>query len=280
MLYSVVHYDVSAETGCIDYDQMAKIARTERPKLVTIGASAYPRAIDFKLVGEIAHSNGAYVLADIAHIAGLVATGLHQSPIPHCDFVTTTTHKTLRGPRGGMVMCVGEHARAIDSAVFPGTQGGPLMHVIAGKAVCFREALRPEFADYQRQILKNAAVLAERLMASGYHVVTGGTDNHLLLIDLRSVHGEMTGHHAQIALGRANITVNKNTVPNETRSPFEASGLRIGSPAVTTRGMGESEMVKIAALIAAVLANSTDEATIAAARDEVLAICRRFPLPR
>lgn len=278
MLYDVVHYDVHPETGRIDYDQMAQLAETERPKLITIGASAYPRAIDFKLVAEIAHGNGALVLADIAHIAGLIAADLHQSPFPHCEFVTTTTHKTLRGPRGGMVMCKKEYAKAIDSTIFPGTQGGPLMHVIAGKAVCFLEASKPEFREYQRRVIRNAAALAKQMMANGYHVVTGGTDNHLMLIDLRTVHGNMSGNDAQILLERANITANKNTVPNETRPPFQASGLRLGTPAMTTRGMGENEMVQIADLIATVLKNADNRGAIADARHQTLEICSRFPL--
>ncbi|MDR1433250.1 MAG: serine hydroxymethyltransferase [Puniceicoccales bacterium] len=278
MLYGVSHYDIHAKTGRIDYDQMALIAKAERPKLVTIGASAYPRAIDFKLVAEIAHTNGALVLADIAHIAGLIATGLHQSPVPHCEFVTTTTHKTLRGPRGGMIMCKKEYARAIDSAIFPGTQGGPLMHAIAGKAVCFSEALKPEFVEYQRRVVANASALAGQMAANGYHVVSGGTDNHLMLIDLRTVRGNMSGNDAQVLLERANITVNKNTVPNETRPPFQASGLRLGTPAVTTRGMGVEEMLQIADLITAVLKSAGDEGVIAAARHRAVEICHKFPL--
>jgi glycine hydroxymethyltransferase len=280
MLYNVVHYGISAETGRIDYDQMEQLAAKERPKMITIGASSYSRAIDFKLVSEIAHRHGAVVLADIAHIAGLIVAGLHQSPVPHCEFVTTTTHKTLRGPRGGMIMCKSEFAKSIDSAVFPGTQGGPLMHVIAGKAVCFLEAMTQEFAKYQRQIVANASALSEKMAENGYHVVTGGTDNHLMLIDLRSVHGDLTGLSAQNALERANITTNKNTVPKETRPPFIASGLRLGTPPVTTRGMGEREMSLIADLIAAVLSNANDGDTAASARSEVLRICEKFPLHR
>jgi glycine hydroxymethyltransferase len=279
MLYSVIHYDVSQETGCIDYDQMAEIAKREHPKLITIGASAYPRAIDFELVASIAHGNGALVLADIAHIAGLVVAGLHQSPVPCCDFVTTTTHKTLRGPRGGMIMCRKEYAQIIDSALFPGTQGGPLMHVIAGKAVCFLEAMQPDFAEYQRQVIKNAYTLANCLSSSGYHVLTGGTDNHLMLIDLRSVYSDISGKDAEIALGNANITVNRNTVPNETRSPFHASGLRLGTPAVTTRGMKEQEMERIADLMMFMLAHMGQDSATSRVRDEVKQICHAFPLP-
>ncbi|MDR2778805.1 MAG: serine hydroxymethyltransferase [Puniceicoccales bacterium] len=279
MLYKVIHYNVSVATGRIDYDQMKLLAKAEHPKLITIGASAYSRAIDFKLVSEIAHSQGALVLADIAHIAGLVATGLHQSPVPYCEFVTTTTHKTLRGPRGGMIMCKEEFAKAIDSAVFPGTQGGPLMHVIAGKAVCFLEALRPEFKQYQNQIIKNAAILAEQMIANGYHIVTGGTDNHLMLVDLRTVHESLTGKDAEVALENANITVNRNVIPNETRSPLLASGLRLGTPAVTTRGMKEKEMVQIAEFIKVVLSNPNDKSTISDIKHKVVDLCAKFPLP-
>jgi glycine hydroxymethyltransferase len=279
MLYKAIHYDVNGETGYIDYDLMEQIAKTERPKLLTIGASAYPRAIDFELVAKIAHENGAMVFADIAHIAGLVATGLHQSPVPYCEFVTTTTHKTLRGPRGGMIMCKKEYASTIDSSLFPGTQGGPLMHVIAGKAVCFLEAQKPEFKEYQKQILKNSAALAKKMAANGYHVVSGGTDNHLMLIDLRYTHGDMTGNDAQNLLESANITANKNTVPRETRSPSKASGVRFGTPAVTTRGMGESEMLQIADLIDSVLRNANDREVMNFAKKTAEEICNRFPLP-
>ncbi|MDR2200800.1 MAG: serine hydroxymethyltransferase, partial [Puniceicoccales bacterium] len=235
MLYNVTHYGVAEQSGEIDYDQMECIANEQRPKMITIGASAYSRTIDFERVGKIAKNCGALLMADIAHIAGLVATGLHPSPVPHADFVTTTTHKTLRGPRGGMIMCKEAWAKAIDSALFPGTQGGPLMHVIAGKAVCFWEALQPEFKRYQQQILANSKALCQRLKEHGFRIVANGTDNHLFLIDLRPTLPEISGKDAQIALEQANITLNKNTVPNETRSPFQASGIRIGTPAVTTR---------------------------------------------
>ncbi len=279
ILYDVVHYNVSHETGYIDYQEMADVAKKEHPKLITIGASAYSRIIDFKLVSEIAHKNGALVLADIAHIAGLVATGLHPSPVPYCDFVTSTTHKTLRGPRGGIIMCKSEYAQSIDSAVFPGTQGGPLMHVIAGKAVCFKEALMPSFKEYQRQVITNAHTLAQRLMVNGYHIVTGGTDNHLLLVDLRTVNKNITGKDAQNALESANITTNRNTVPNETRSPFLASGLRLGTPAVTTRGMKTQEMIMIADWITQILHDITNTTTIEKVKSEVIDLCSQYPLP-
>lgn len=279
ILYNVVHYNVSHETGYIDYQGMADVAKKEHPKLITIGASAYSRIIDFKLVSEIAHKNGALVLADIAHIAGLVATGLHPSPVPYCDFVTSTTHKTLRGPRGGIIMCKSEYAQSIDSAVFPGTQGGPLMHVIAGKAVCFKEALMPSFKEYQQQVITNAHTLAQRLMVNGYHIVTGGTDNHLLLVDLRTVNKNITGKDAQNALESANITTNRNTVPNETRSPFLASGLRLGTPAVTTRGMKTQEMIMIADWITQILHDITNTTTIEKVKSEVIDLCSQYPLP-
>lgn len=279
ILYNVVHYNVSHETGYIDYQEMADVAKKEHPKLITIGASAYSRTIDFKLVSEIAHKNGALVLADIAHIAGLVATGLHPSPVPYCDFVTSTTHKTLRGPRGGIIMCKSEYAQSIDSAVFPGTQGGPLMHVIAGKAVCFKEALMPSFKEYQQQVITNAHTLAQRLMVNGYHIVTGGTDNHLLLVDLRTVNKNITGKDAQNALESANITTNRNTVPNETRSPFLASGLRLGTPAVTTRGMKTQEMIMIADWITQILHDITNTTTIEKVKSEVIDLCSQYPLP-
>jgi glycine hydroxymethyltransferase len=278
-LYKVLHYGVHPKTGTIDYDQIRHLTQKERPKLITIGASAHSRAIDFKLVGEIARAGGALVLADMAHIAGLVAVGLHQSPVPYCDFVTTTTHKTLRGPRGGMIMCREKFAKAIDSSVFPGTQGGPLMHVIAGKAVCFLEAMGPKFGEYQRRVVKNAKALAKKMISNGYHVVGGGTDNHLMLIDLRPVHENITGKDAQVALEQANITTNKNTVPNETRSPFQASGIRLGTPAITTRGMDEPEMTQIADLVSFVLANIGNADAISEAKAATLKICKKYPLP-
>ncbi|MDE6432502.1 MAG: serine hydroxymethyltransferase [Opitutales bacterium] len=279
MLYNIVHYGVLQDNGLIDYDELESLAKKHHPKLITIGASAYPRAIDFKRVAEIGHSCGSLVMADIAHIAGMVATGLHQSPIPYCDFVTTTTHKTLRGPRGGMIMCKKEFAKAIDSAVFPGTQGGPLMHIIAAKAVCFKEALSPMFKKYQQQIIINASTLATELSAKGLSIATGGTDNHLLLVDLRGSHPDITGKDAQSALDTINITTNRNTVPNETRSPFLASGLRLGTPAITTRGMKEKEVRDIADMIKIALDYINDTEVFNDLRSRVVDLCAKFPLP-
>lgn len=277
--YQIINYGVNLETGLIDYDLLAEIAEKEKPKMITVGASAYPREINFKRMGEIAKSCNALLMADIAHIAGLVATGIHQSPVPYADFVTTTTHKTLRGPRGGMILCKEDHAKTLDSALFPGTQGGPLMHVIAGKAVCFKEALQPEFKAYQQQIKSNAKILAEELMSKGYKLSSNGTDNHLMLIDLRTNYPELTGKDAQVALDKANLTTNRNTVPNETRSPFQTSGIRLGTPAVTTRGMKEPEMKIIANYIDEVLKNINDEHAIEAVRKKVVVLCEHFPLP-
>jgi len=279
MLYEVINYGVDPETGRIDYDSIEEIANREKPKLITVGASAYPRSIDFERMGAIAKSNGSLLLADIAHIAGLVATGLHPSPVPHADFVTTTTHKTLRGPRGGLIMCREEYAKAIDSAVFPGNQGGPLMHVIAAKAVCFGEASKPNFKEYQAQVIANASALAASLSEFGFHLVSGGSDNHLMLVDLRPSHPELTGKQAQIALEGANVTLNRNTVPGETRSPFQTSGLRIGTPAVTTRGMREKEMNEIGSIINQVIANPEDEGSVNEAKEKALALCANFGLP-
>lgn len=277
-LYEVVHYGVGAD-GYINYDEIAEMAAREKPKLITVGASAYARIIDFKRMADIAHSNGALLLADIAHIAGLVAGGVHPSPVGHADFVTTTTHKTLRGPRGGLILCNAEWAKAIDAAVFPGMQGGPLEHIIAGKAVCFGEALKPEFKAYAQQIVSNCKVLAADLMAAGFKLVSGGTDNHLCLIDLRESHPDVSGKDAQLALDAANITTNKNTVPNETRSPFQASGIRLGTAACTSRGMREPEMKLIAKAIALVINNIHDEGKIAEAREIARTLCQKFPLP-
>ena len=278
-LYEVVHYGVSRDDGRIDYDKLAEAASTEKPKMITVGASAYPRIIDFERMGQIARDTGAYLMADIAHIAGLVAAGLHPSPIAHADFVTTTTHKTLRGPRGGLILCREAHAKAVDSALFPGSQGGPLMHVIAAKAVCLAEAFKPEFKDYQAQIVANAKAMAEALLEKGYFLTSGGTDNHLMLVDLRPTHPELTGKDAQLALDKTNITINKNTVPGETRSPFKASGIRLGTPAVTSRGMREQEMVEIVRAIDLVLSDPQNEQRLAEAREIALGLCRDFPLP-
>lgn len=277
--FQVVNYGVNLETGLIDYDELAKIADAEKPKMIVVGASAYPREINFKRMSEIAKDCGALLMADIAHIAGLVVTGLHPSPVPYADFVTTTTHKTLRGPRGGIVLCKEQHAKALDSALFPGIQGGPLMHVIAGKAVCLQEALKPEFRSYQQQVIKNAKVLASEMASRGYHLSSGGTDNHLMLIDLRSNHPDLTGKDAQIALDKANITINRNTVPNETRSPFQTSGIRLGTPATTTRGMKETQMKQIATLVHNILKDINNQATITATRNEAIELCKQFPLP-
>ncbi|MDR1435797.1 MAG: serine hydroxymethyltransferase [Puniceicoccales bacterium] len=278
-LYSVYHYGTDSESRRIDYDGMEKIAARERPKLITVGASAYARAIDFERVAEIGHGNGALVLADMAHIAGLVAAGLHPSPIGCCDFVTSTTHKTLRGPRGGVIFCKKKFASAIDASVFPGQQGGPLMHIIAAKAVCFLEAIQPQFRSYQLQVLKNAKALAKSLADHGFHLVSGGTDNHLVLIDLRKNLPQMDGLTAQMLLDRANISLNRNVVPDETRSPFSGSGLRLGSPAVTTRSMGEREMEQIGQMIWEVLTAEEAADTMESVRGRVRDLCRRFPLP-
>lgn len=277
--HEVVNYGVDVVSGLIDYDAIAKTARSEKPKMITVGASAYSRIIDFKRMSEIAQEVGAYLMADIAHIAGLVAAGVHPSPVPYADFVTTTTHKTLRGPRGGLILCKAEHAKKIDSAVFPGTQGGPLMHVVAGKAVCFKEALTEHFKAYQQQVVKNAKALAEALSEKGHHIISGGTDNHLMMIDLRKKDPELTGKVAQIALDKAHITANKNTVPGETRSPFQTSGIRLGTPAVTSRGMVENDMVQIAEAIDLVLGAPADDTVIANASEIAQELCRKYPLP-
>jgi glycine hydroxymethyltransferase len=280
--YNFVQYGVREDTGLIDYDELAAIAQREKPAMITVGASAYSRVIDFARMGEIARSVGAFLFADIAHIAGLVASGVHPSPVPHADFVTTTTHKTLRGPRGGLILCKAAHAKAIDSAMFPGGQGGPLMHVIAAKAVCFGECLKPEFKAYSEQIVKNSRALAAAMIKRGYKLVSGGSDNHLFLVDLRANLPELTAKKAQETLDLANITCNKNTVPFETRSPFQASGIRLGTPAVTSRGFLEAEMDEIAGCIDLVLkAIGTDKeaAAIAESKQRVLALTGRHPLP-
>ena len=258
----------------IDYDKVEFLAREHKPKLIVAGASAYPRVIDFERLGAIAKSVGAYLMVDMAHIAGLVAAGLHPNPVPYADVVTTTTHKTLRGPRGGMILCREELAKAINKGVFPGTQGGPLMHIIAAKAVCFGEALNPEFKEYQRQIVKNAKVLAESLIAEGFNLLSGGTDNHLMLVDLRSM--GITGKQLEKQLDEVYITVNKNAIPNDPESPFVTSGVRIGTPAVTSRGLKEDDMRKIAHLIK--LAATDFENSADYIRSEVTAICKKYPL--
>ncbi len=275
--FEIVHYGVGKETERIDYEQIATMAREHKPKMITIGASAYPRIIDFKRMGEIAREVGAYLLADIAHIAGMVAAGVHPSPIGHADFVTTTTHKTLRGPRGGLILCAEKYAKEIDSIVFPGIQGGPLEHVIAGKAVCFHEALQPSFKAYQQQIVKNAAALADGMKRNGYRLVSGGTDNHLMLVDVGAK--SITGKDSQIALDEAGITVNKNTIPFETRSPFQASGIRLGTPASTTRGMKETEMAAIADMISEVLMDIKNVDAAHKVRARVRELTAKFPLP-
>jgi len=269
-------YGVRESDGLIDYDQLRERARKERPRMIIAGASAYPRIIDFQAFGEVAREVDALLLVDMAHIAGLVAAGVHPSPIPHAPLVTSTTHKTLRGPRGGVILCTEEHARAVDKAVFPGIQGGPLMHVIAAKAVAFREALQPDFAAYARQIVRNAMALAERLLERGVRLVSGGTENHLVLVDLRD--RELTGKDAEEALEMAGITVNKNTVPGEPRSPFVTSGLRIGTPALTTRGMREGELHQVADWIADILGDPRNEALLHRIRGEVRDLCDAFPL--
>ncbi len=277
--YEVVHYGVSAETGCIDYEELAAQAEKEKPKMITVGASAYPRTIDFARMGEIARSVGALLMADIAHIAGLVAAGVHPNPVPHADFVTTTTHKTLRGPRGGLIMCKAEYAKAIDMAVFPMNQGGPLMHIIAGKAVCFKDAATDNFKTYQKQVVANAKALAKGLMDRGFALCSGGTDNHLMVLDFRETHPELSGLKAQRALDQANITTSRSSVPGDTRKPYYTSGLRLGSPAATTRGMNEADMDVVAEAISLVLNAPESEEAITKARDLVLAMAERYPLP-
>src|SRR5437016_5727263 len=275
--YQVSQYGVSAETEQIDYDALEKQAEEVRPAMITAGASAYPRIIDFPRLRQIADSVGAILFIDMAHISGLVAGGQHPSPIPHAQFVTTTTHKSLRGPRGGIVMCTAEHAKAIDATVFPGVQGGPLMHVIAAKAVCFHEALQPQFRDYQRQVVINAKALAAGLAKHGYRITSGGTDNHLMLVDLRPK--DINGKQAQEVPDHAGITENKNGIPFATFPMFKPGGIRVGTPAVTTRGMKEEDMLEIADLVAEALANRNDEASLGRVREKVREMTRRFPLP-
>jgi glycine hydroxymethyltransferase len=275
-MYKIVPYSVSRETEQLDYSEMASIARKNKPHLIVVGASSYPRTIDFKVVREIADEVGAKVMADIAHIAGLCAVGAHPSPVPYSDIVTTTTHKTLRGPRGALIMCREELAQAIDRSVFPGTQGGPFMQAIAAKAVAFKEALTPQFKDYQFQVVKNASALADRLMKNGFDLVSGGTDNHLMLVKL--LKEGITGKEADETLERANITLNKNMIPFDPATPFVTSGIRIGTPCVTSRGMKKKEMVRIADMITAVLRDIKNEATIKTIGSEVKGLCDQFPL--
>jgi RpiB/LacA/LacB family sugar-phosphate isomerase len=275
--FEITHYGVRREDERIDYDQLGKLAEEHHPRMITVGASAYPRIIDFERMGEIARSVGAYLLADIAHIAGLVATGLHPSPVDHADFVTTTTHKTLRGPRGGLILCKEKYAKEIDSQTFPGIQGGPLMHVIAAKAVCFLEALQPQFKAYQQQIVLNAKALAEGMVRNRFRLVSGGTDNHLMLVDVGG--RGLTGKECQTALDEAGITVNKNTIPFETRSPFQASGIRLGTPAVTSRGMKAADMAAVADMISEVLLDIKNLDTAHQVRERVRELTARYPLP-
>jgi glycine hydroxymethyltransferase len=276
--YNIVSYGVNPATEMLDYGQIEEIAKEHRPRMILVGASAYPRAIDFGKFRKIADAVGAFILVDIAHIAGLIAAGLHQSPVPYAEFVSSTTHKTMRGPRGGFLMCRKEFAKKVDMEVFPGIQGGPLMHVIAAKAVCFKEAMKPSFKVYQRQILKNCRALCDEMSGRGYRIVAGGTDTHLFLIDLTNK--GISGKDASSALDMAGITVNKNLIPFDTKSPFVASGIRIGSPAVTTRGMKEREMRGIAAMMDEVLSAPSDERRIRRVRAEVAVLVKKFPLYR
>lgn len=273
-LYNIIPYGVDKETGRIDYNQVRDLALANNPKMIVAGASAYPREIEFDKFREVADEVGAYLIADIAHIAGLVVTGEHISPIPYCHFVTTTTHKTLRGPRGGLILCQEDLAKQVDKSIFPGIQGGPLMHVIAAKAVCFKEAMQDDFKSYQKQIKKNAITLAQKMMEMDYKLVSDGTDNHLMLIDLRNK--GITGKQAEKALENSGITVNKNSVPFDTQPPMVTSGIRIGTPAMTTRGMKEEEMIIIAELIDRVLSNINDETTKNKVSEEVKQLCKKF----
>ena len=275
LLYNIVSYGVSQKDQRIDYDQLRDTAKKSKPKMIIAGASAYPRAIDFKIFREVADEVGAILMTDMAHIAGLIAAGLHQNPVPHSHYVTSTTHKTLRGPRGGLILCTEEKAKKLNSRIFPGSQGGPLCHVIAAKAVAFKEALTPQFKVYQQQTIDNAKALANALMERGYHLTTGGTDNHLMLVDLTNK--DITGKDAQIALDLANITANKNTVPFETRSPFVTSGIRLGTPALTTRGMKEKDMATVAGFIDKTLSHLTDEGAVKKIGEEVKAFAQSFP---
>jgi len=277
MFYKSISYGVNKE-GLIDYDEVRKLAKEHKPKLIIVGASAYSRVFDFSLFADIAKEAGAYLMADIAHIAGLIAAGVHPSPVPYADFVTTTTHKTLRGPRGGMIMCRAEHAKAVDKMIFPGIQGGPLVHVIAAKAVALREAMTEDFRTYQKNVVANARTLADELMKKDFGIISGGTDNHLMLIDLTNK--ECTGKDAEIALDKAGVTVNKNAIPYDTRPPAVTSGIRLGTPSITTRGMGKAEMVDIADIISMVIDNNTEPEAIQENAQRVKALCDRFPVYR
>ena len=277
-LYKSAFYGVARETECLDYDEVLSVAKKVRPQMIIAGASSYPRTIDFERFRQIADEVGAYLMADMAHIAGLIAAGIHPSPVPHAHFVTSTTHKTLRGPRGGFIICQGEFSERIDQSVFPGIQGGPLMHVIAAKGVCFKEAMTKEFKGYQRQVVRNAKVLAEKLEGAGFKIVSGGTDNHLILIDLTNK--GITGKEAEEILGQAGITVNKNMIPFDQRTPMVTSGIRIGTPIVTTRGMREKEMTLIASFIAEVLDSHSDPAVQKRVAQQAEELCREFPFYR
>ena len=277
-LFNIVPYGVSAETEAIDYDEVERLAMECKPRMILAGASAYPRVIDFARLRAIADKANAFLFVDMAHIAGLVAAGVHPSPVPYCDVVTTTTHKTLRGPRSGLILCKEKHIKAINSRVFPGLQGGPLEHVIAAKAICFKEAMSPEFKEYQQQVVKNAAVLAKALQDKGFRIVSGGTDNHLMLVDLRPKNA--TGKEVQIACDKARITLNKNMIPFDPEKPFVTSGIRVGTPAVTTRGMKEAEMLRIADFIDRAVANRADDAALAALGEEVREFTKAFPMPQ
>jgi glycine hydroxymethyltransferase len=275
-LYNIVPYGVRKDDERIDYEELERLAHEHKPAMIMVGASAYPRVIDFARIGVVAKAVGAVMVVDMAHIAGLVAVGVHPSPVPHADFVTSTTHKTLRGPRAGLVLCREPYAKDLDKALFPGVQGGPLMHIIAAKAVCFKEAMEPSFLAYQQQILANAQALAHSLTSHGYRLVSGGTDNHLMLVDVFSK--GVTGKVAEAALGKAGITVNKNAIPFDQNPPMVASGIRVGTPALTTRGMREAEMERIGAFMARVLASPDDDRTIGMVKTEVESLCRQFPL--
>ncbi len=275
-LYTIVPYGVRKDDERIDYEELERLAHEHKPKMIMVGASAYPRVIDFARIGAVGTAIGAPVVTDMAHIAGLVAAGVHPSPVPHSDFVTTTTHKTLRGPRGGMVLCREKYQKDLDRVVFPGVQGGPLMHIIAAKAVCFKEAMEPAFVEYQRQIVANAKRLATALSSAGFRLVSGGTDNHLMLVDVFSK--GITGKVAEAALGKAGITVNKNAIPFDQNPPMVASGIRVGTPAITSRGMREPDMDRVAEFIATALASPDDDTVLGRIKGEVEALCRKFPL--